>query len=607
MIGALVLAATEIAWDQSTLPTSLADGKVTAAYDDEGRLTQLSVDPAEIGGLEFTGGTMDFSSTGTTVTALSSGEIVFTNTLQIVGADAGDPAELAFDFPLTTNSIEVTAPSSYSDYMNLVQGLTLTDIQDVAVKVNDYQMPHLPFVWAENGQSFICEFQHWFSPATLRAFVFEFRQQESLLQYRFRGYRHLTDANHILLNYPNDCEQTIFYAAFPAEWPEELQGGYSVSTACPGNYVPTSPLTVTFSRPILANSAVFHLRSENALDNVAFKVGGTLPGTVWIEHIHALPQSGAIEVGAGSVLALNTYRPSTEILFGCDNGVPITVRNGGELLYNRVYQLHTGLSHVILDSGRMRTVNSGEPGNYVRNITLRNGARLAGTGALRVRSNNAVWKVEGTTPSSCECGFTAWRADTKKEGVFTLDVDDVTGDAQADFIVSGPVTRGTADVWNEVAVAKTGAGTMAVSNSYGLDTRNTTISSGVMEFGHAVIGSGVPFAIAGGVFALADHATNAVTTALSVTGSGGITLGTGSSMSFADSSAQSWAADATLTVSGDLTQGKLRFGTSPAALTHLQLKQIVFEGDGGAEFRAVLDDDGYLNKTAKSGLTLTLR
>ena len=603
-VGSRVLAATEVAWDQSTLPTSLADGKVTAAYDDEGRLTQLSVDPAEVGGLTLTGGTMDFSSTGATVTALSSGEIVFTNTLQIVGTDASEPAELAFDFPLATNSVEVTAPSSYSDYLNLIQGLALTNIQDVAVKVNNVQMPHLPFVWAENRQSFICEFQHWFSSSTLRAFVFEFRQQGSLLQYRFLGYRHLTDANHILLNYPNDCEQTIFYAAFPAEWPEALKSGYSIATACPANYVPSSPLTVTFSRPILANSAVFHLSSENGLNNVALKVGKTLPGIIWIDHFHALPQSGTIEVGAESVLALNTYRLNNEITLGCDNGVPITVKNGGELLINRVYQLHTDASKVILDGGQMRTVNSGEPGNYVKNITLRNGARLAGTGALRVRSNNAVWKVEGDEPSFCDCGFTAWRGNLNAEGVFTLDVEDVTGDDAADFIVSGPITRGTADGWKEVAVAKTGAGTMSIEKSYGLDTRPTVIRGGTLRFGDGVISNTCSFVLAGGTLAMDDAATN-VCQSLAVEASGGIRLGAGASLSFGDCREQVWAQDAVVTVSGDLTQAKLRFGTGPAALTYRQLKQIVFESD--AVSRAVLDDDGYLNKTAKPGFIVILR
>ncbi len=132
-------------------------------------------------------------------------------------------------------------------------------------------------------------------------------------------------------------------------------------------------------------------------------------------------------------------------------------------------------------------------------------------------------------------------------------------------------------------------------------------SGGTLRFGDGVIGNSCSFVLAGGTLAVDDAATN-VCQSLAVGASGGIIrLGAGASLSFGDCREQVWAQDAVVTVSGDLTQSKLRFGTSPAALTHQQLKRIAFEGDGDAAYSAVLDDNGYLNKTAKSGLIVILR
>ena len=111
--------------------------------------------------------------------------------------------------------------------------------------------------------------------------------------------------------------------------------------------------------------------------------------------------------------------------------------------------------------------------------------------------------------------------------------------------------------------------------------------------------------IAGGSLGCEAGATNAVTTALAVEGSGGIFLGENASLSLGDSSAQAWASGATLTIDGDLSTSCLRFGTSKTALTTLQLKKIAFAGDG--DHRAALDDDGYLCKVPKPGLMLILR
>ena len=152
---------------------------------------------------------MDFSPTGATVTALSSGEIVFTNTLQIVGTDASEPAELAFDFPLATNTVEVTAPSSYSDYLNLIQGLALTNIQDVAVKVNNVQMPHLPFVWQKTGKASSANS----SIGSRRTHCVRLSLSSGNKGRSSISLPRISSSdrqNYLVVQYPNDCEQTIF-------------------------------------------------------------------------------------------------------------------------------------------------------------------------------------------------------------------------------------------------------------------------------------------------------------------------------------------------------------------------------------------------------------
>lgn len=180
----------------------------------------------------------------------------------------------------------------------------------------------------------------------------------------------------------------------------------------------------------------------------------------------------------------------------------------------------------------------------------------------------------------------------------------MTGDAEADFIVTGPITRGTSGTWNEINIAKTGAGTMSVRTSYGLDMRPTTIRGGVMEFADAVIGADVPFVIDGGTLAVTADSVNSCKS-LTLTSNGGITVGDGAVLEIGDSSALDWSTTARLTVAIDLEKGsKLRFGTSANALTAAQLKRIEFVGGG---YRAALDENGYLIKIPKPGMVLMVK
>lgn len=81
------------------------------------------------------------------------------------------------------------------------------------------------------------------------------------------------------------------------------------------------------------------------------------------------------------------------------------------------------------------------------------------------------------------------------------------------------------------------------------------------------------------------------TGALTLSGDATIDLGDGS-LSFADSSGETWAAGATLNITGkdSLPTRTLRFGTDSSGLTPTQLKQIRYNGG-----KVSLNSEGYLS------------
>ncbi len=111
-----------------------------------------------------------------------------------------------------------------------------------------------------------------------------------------------------------------------------------------------------------------------------------------------------------------------------------------------------------------------------------------------------------------------------------------------------------------------------------------TINAGVVSLDCAnALDSRNIVTLSGGTLGMGDYANSFSN--LTVSGFSSIELGTGP-LSFSDSSAASWTG--TLTLSGDLVEQSLRFGTTADGLTASQVQSISYQGG------VYLDEQGYV-------------
>lgn len=140
-----------------------------------------------------------------------------------------------------------------------------------------------------------------------------------------------------------------------------------------------------------------------------------------------------------------------------------------------------------------------------------------------------------------------------------------------------------------MGLVKDGVGTLTLAGTNNTYTGATVLNGGVLALGaDGALSAASAVTLAGGTLS-AGTFTNAVQQ-LTVSGSVTIDLGDGAgSLSFADSSAQSWSG--LLDLTGTVAPGSVRFGTSASGLTPEQLDLIRVNG----QIRwLALDADGYL-------------
>ena len=173
---------------------------------------------------------------------------------------------------------------------------------------------------------------------------------------------------------------------------------------------------------------------------------------------------------------------------------------------------------------------SGDSECYLNYVTFMNGAIVRGRHARVLHdSNNASWIVAGDSPAFCECGLVVTGSgNAAQDRTFFFDVNDVTGDGDVDFYVSGPVcdfgsVHGQDGNWN-VHVVKDGAGTVNFGGRIQLPNE-FIVSNGVVRLGEnamfncsrhrlgtvdGVADKRVDFHLAGGALEAAEFTTNSV-------------------------------------------------------------------------------------------------
>ena len=233
--------------------------------------------------------------------------------------------------------------------------------------------------------------------------------------------------------------------------------------------------------------------------------------------------------------------------------------------------------------------------NYANLIEFQDGASVKGLSPLRVGFSTAKprWKVRGTSASSCDMNVMlfSYRANGRRE--FMWDVADVTDSTEIDFNMNGWLGRSTTEnTYTNITMVKTGKGTVALNAECPANAGVpglTTIRTGTWLLNVSDAMRGTPICLDGGTLAVAAGTANTLGSLSITVSGGGISLGAGATLTFADSSAVAWEQNGKVEVTG-FVEGAIRFGSSNKAVPR---RRSVFTTEGGS-VPLFVNDDGYL-------------
>ena len=233
---------------------------------------------------------------------------------------------------------------------------------------------------------------------------------------------------------------------------------------------------------------------------------------------------------------------------------------------------------------------------YLSRVTFADGGTLTGLIPRSGYYYEPVWKVSGSHPAALESGIALTsKSTTGTAETCTFDVENVTGDAEADLTIGGRICYGN---WNNIGMLKTGAGTVLATAKNEAALHPLNIEGGLWKLGttgcmttdHAVELSGGSLGSAVGVSNAVGQVSLAADTIC------GIDLEAGSEL---DLSSLSFGANARLNVTTDESAtARLRVLT-PCGESDLRCIRVNGK-------RAAQDADGYVT-AGNFGLILMVR
>ena len=281
---------------------------------------------------------------------------------------------------------------------------------------------------------------------------------------------------------------------------------------------------------------------------------------------NGLPAAGEAHVSDGTLRLAASGTPG-------GGTTKIVVHSGGDLRNATSWQLgNPSYQDVVLDGGTLFTDSEAF---YIYYATLSN-AVLHGTYSPRVGYNSSFgyWRVIGTEPTTVLDGGNYWintygfkDAATARSNncAFRVEVQDVTGDDEADFIV--PALRGGAGRTSAVYdfiwfwFEKYGPGTIKVKgNSKDLKMESKLYGGTLLLAGDNIMTNEVQFL--GGGIAVEAGKHNDNLGALTASKAGTITVGAGGSLGFASFAPDANLAAGSIMIDAPMEGNVLKFGTT---------------------------------------------
>ena len=208
---------------------------------------------------------------------------------------------------------------------------------------------------------------------------------------------------------------------------------------------------------------------------------------------------------------------------------------------------------------------------------------------------NVLWTVDGALPSYCDVGLCLWATTATRTCTFCVL-------ESAELVMNGSLSVDSDNA--DVVIRKTGDGMMTFNNAFEILGRPVSLFGGTWKLNASGITSASdPYTLDGGTLAVADGTANSLGVLTVGDAGGGITLGAGATLTFADSSAAEWTGDVTnrVIVTG-FAEKSIRFGTTRNGLATAQRVRLRTSDDK----RLFLDADGYLTTTGP-GIVFSFR
>ena len=331
----------------------------------------------------------------------------------------------------------------------------------------------------------------------------------------------------------------------------------------------------------------------------------------------AFPTNALVNVRKDGIMRL------TANVGGNGNGISagyaeLHVHPGGELQVSKATagKISNGRQEIYVDGGTYwvgwdgtYSATTDDANFYTPYLTLLGGAHVKGR-YMRWGNNSAQrWVVGGAAGSSANAVVVdAIKHFSYQSQTFTLVVNDITGDDEADLVVNGKVIRagtgtyGSANSWT-IPFQKYGDGTVRFNDKVVL--RGTmTVNGGKILFGDngetypttgtdsEVLSKDRDIVLMSGT-ALGKTANHLELGTLELSGDDAHTLELGptATISFADSHAKTWAGPLLIT---GFREDTVRFGTSASGLTAAQVADIRAVTESGKQRRVVIGSNGYL-------------
>ncbi len=491
---------------------------------------------------------------------------------------------------MTGNAMPIKTDASHPDY-------------------NHTQMYHLKMV--TNGWNDIeatCQLQSRNTDKWIRCVKLQFKQVDFKVQVAFvtNWYAIVSEGARFGMDFEN-----------PGTVPVNGYGKQGTLSATTAASFSVSNLTCRFSLP---GQYLLSLSATNTMENGHLVVKGTSDGgrvMINMNNVGCLPKDGIVDVeeggtlvfSAGSGVGMSAPDKKTQ-----NSSAKLRVHAGGILrkwahdntnssVSKRNHWAIYRAQDIFLDGGVFEPAflwdaSASSCYTYANNVTLRNGARFQGYVNLWAGQGGSTdpkphWYVTGSSPSFCDMPLRFVGGSSAGNHIeFILDVEDTTGDDTADFAF---LKRAEVLSSNpHFALGKFGGGIAEAQTAFSVPL-GVNIYGGAFRLGASDVADAntLKFTLNGGALAAASGTDNSLGVLTVGENGGGITLGTGATLSFADSSDAEWTAGANVVVSG-FAERAIRFGTSEDGLMNAQRRRLVTsEGK-----RLYINRNGYLSANA---------